>query len=123
MQLLMKVLIVDDNAQIRQMMKFYLNGMAEETRECVDGAEACAAYAEFQPDWVLMDIAMGEMDGITATAQIVTADPTARVIIVTSYDGADLRQAAGEAGACGFVLKENLLDLRHMMQANGGNFV
>ena len=117
--MIMKILIVEDNPSVRRMIRGLIAPLAAEIHECADGAEALAAYTRHRPDFVLMDIAMGEVDGITATAQIVTADPTAKVLIVTSYDGAELRQAAGEAGACGFVLKENLLDLRHMLQTNG----
>ena len=116
MQLLMKVLIVDDNAQMRQMVKFYLNGVAEETRECADGAEALDAYTEFQPDWVLMDWEMKRVDGLTATHGIMAAFPAARVLFVTQYDEDELRRAAQAAGACGYVLKENLLDVQHLLQ-------
>jgi len=112
----LKVLIVDDNAQMRQMVKSYLRGLAEETRECADGAEALAAYTDFLPDWVLMDWEMKLMDGLTATRQIIADFPDAKVLLVTNHDEKVLRQAATEAGACGYVLKENLLDVRGWLQ-------
>jgi len=112
----LKVLIVDDNAQMRQMVKSYLRGLAEETRECADGAEALAAYTDFLPDWVLMDWEMKLMDGLTATRQIIADLPDAKVLLVTNHDEKVLRQAATEAGACGYVLKENLLDVRGWLQ-------
>jgi CheY-like chemotaxis protein len=46
----MKVLIVDDNEQARQMIKHYLHELSDEFRECADGVEAVSAYAEFLPD-------------------------------------------------------------------------
>nr|MBA4184545.1 response regulator [Acidobacteriota bacterium] len=46
----MKVLIVDDNQQARQMIKHYLRELSDEFRECADGAEALSAYADFLPD-------------------------------------------------------------------------
>ena len=113
-----KVLIVEDSPSVRRVIRSLVAPLAEEVQECADGAEAFTAYATHRPDFVLMDIAMGEMDGIAATAQIVTADPTAKVIIVTSYDGADLRRAAGEAGACGYVLKDDLLALRSFLHGH-----
>ena len=76
-----------------------------------------AAYIVHQPDFVLMDFAMAEVDGITATRMITEVDPAARIIIVTNYDGADLREAARLAGACGYVLKEDLFEVRRLLEA------
>ena len=70
-----------------------------------------------RPDFVLMDFAMAEVDGIKATRAITEADPAARIIIVTNYDGADLREAARLAGACGYVLKEDLFEVRRLLEA------
>lgn len=111
----MRLLIVEDNAAVRRMIRAVVAGVGVEFDECADGAEALAAYSTRRPDWVLMDIEMKEMDGITATREIKAVDGEARIIIVTSYDGADLREAASRAGACGYVLKENLLELRGLL--------
>ncbi len=54
---------------------------------------------------------MDSVDGIDATRQIIEVFPNARVIIVTDYDDSELREAAREAGACDYVVKENLLHL------------
>ena len=115
----MKLLIVEDNAAVRQMMAGVVAEFATETHECADGEEALAAYLEHRPDVVLMDIAMPHVNGILATRQIRACDPAARVIIVTSYDEADLREAATAAGAVGYVLKEDLFDLRRLLLAPG----
>ncbi|HXG66146.1 MAG TPA: response regulator transcription factor [Blastocatellia bacterium] len=112
----MKLLIVEDNPTVRRMMKNIVGRLAEEIHECGDGGEALAAYLAHRPDFVLMDIAMGAVDGIAATRQIRAADPAAQVIVVTNYDEADLREAARQAGACGYVLKENLFDVRRLLQ-------
>ena len=61
-----------------------------------------------KPDWVLMDIKMAPMDGITATNKIRNLYPDANIIIVTDYDDANLKNEARAAGAVGYVLKENL---------------
>ncbi len=50
----MKILIVDDNCQMRQMTCIYLRDLADETRECCDGTNALATYTDFQADWMLM---------------------------------------------------------------------
>jgi CheY-like chemotaxis protein len=107
----MKLLIVEDNAGVRRVIRSLVSSVAGEICECADAAEALALYNLQRPDFVLMDIQMEGMDGITSTRQIKATDPTARVIIVTDYDQPDLREAAAQAGACGYVLKENLLEL------------
>ena len=112
----MKVLIVDDNQQARQMIKHYLRELSDEFRECADGAEAVSAYAEFLPDWVLMDWEMKQVNGLVATQNIIADFPAAKILIVTNYDEKDLRQAAAEAGASGFVLKDDLLSLRSLLK-------
>jgi DNA-binding NarL/FixJ family response regulator len=58
-----------------------------------------------------MDIQMAVMDGLTATRRIRAVDPAARVIMVTDHDQSDLREAARQAGACGYVVKDNLPEL------------
>jgi CheY-like chemotaxis protein len=110
-----RILIVDDSQPMRELIKMMLNGVAEVVGECADGAEALDAYTRLQPDWVLMDIAMKDVDGIAATRQIIDADPKARVLIVTDYNDDVLRQAAREAGACQYIVKEDLLDILEIL--------
>jgi len=112
----MKLLIVDDNASARRLIRTIVAGVATQIHECEDGAEALEAYIAHRPDFVLMDLAMERTDGITATRQLKTADPAARIIIVTQYDQADLREEAQAAGACGYVRKENLLEVVRLLQ-------
>lgn len=113
---LMKILLVDDNARMRRMLKSLLADNATEFVECADGADALAAYTTHQPDVVLMDIAMPKVDGLTATSEIRRVHPLAQILILTNLDHADLRGKAQAAGACGYVLKENMLELRQMLQ-------
>jgi CheY-like chemotaxis protein len=113
---MLSLLIVEDNAKMRRMLKSLVADLVSTVHECSDGAEALAAYTAQRPDWVFMDIAMKELDGISATRALKDAYPEARIIIVTSYDDAELRAAARQAGACGYVLKENLLALRELIE-------
>jgi len=113
----MKILIVDDNAGIRRALRRSLEDAANEIRECTDGCDALGIYEEYRPDVVLMDVRMTVMDGLTATRQIRSSDPEARVIIVTDYDDEDLRVAALKAGACNYVLKEELANLSEIVAA------
>jgi CheY-like chemotaxis protein len=112
----MKILIVEDSLSVRQLLKSMVSSLAVEITECGDGREALALYGSEKPDIVLMDIDLVEMDGITATRQIKASDPNARIIIVTNYDASDLREAARKAGACGYVLKENLLEVLDLLR-------
>jgi CheY-like chemotaxis protein len=113
----MTVLIVDDSPQVRALIRTILTGLVDEMHECADGDEAVAAYSAQRPDWVLMDFKMARMGGLEATRRILSADRTARVLIVTDYDDAHWRAAAIEAGACGYVLKDNLLDVRRLLES------
>ena len=112
---MMKLLIVEDSAQMRRMMKSLVSDLATELYECADGAEALSAYREHRPDWVLMDIKMGEVDGLEATREIISAFPEARICIVTNYDDDELREAARKSGACDYVLKDQLLEVRRIL--------
>jgi CheY-like chemotaxis protein len=112
---LMKLLIVEDNDRMRSLIRRTVADLAETIHECRDGAEALIAYNKNRPDCVLMDIKMGKMDGITATRNIRAAHPDARVIIVTDYDDDKLRLAAQRAGACRYLVKENLLAIREVL--------
>ena len=111
----MKVLIVDDSEQMRQLERTYIESLADDIRECADGSEALAVYTNFEPDWVLMDWKMKEMDGLTATQQIMKSYPQARILFITQFDDDFLRQSAREAGAYGYLLKEDLSGLRSII--------
>jgi CheY-like chemotaxis protein len=111
----MTVLIVDDNEKIRALVRDYLPASVDEIYECADGSEAFALYQTHLPDWVLMDINMKDVDGITATRQIIAAYPKAHVMMVTDYQEEELRNAAFEAGACQYVVKEDLLSISEIL--------
>ncbi len=107
----MKILVADDDARMRQMVRQAVAGLASEVYEAGDGGEAVALCAVQRPDWVLMDLRMKPMDGLRATAEIRARFPGTRVAIVSQYDEAELRAEAVRAGACAYVLKEDLHEL------------
>ncbi|MFN7929942.1 MAG: response regulator transcription factor [Blastocatellia bacterium] len=113
------VLLVEDHASMRATLRLWLRDLLAPITECASGTEAWDCYAAQQPDWVLMDIDLPGQDGITTTRELLAHDPAARVLMVTSYDDAGLRQAALEAGARGYFLKENLVELRQWFADEG----
>jgi CheY-like chemotaxis protein len=115
----MKIMIVDDNKGIREVIKSILDVQNAEFCECQDAAGALALYRFFEPDWVLMDIEMSGLDGITAARKITASESDAKIIIVTNYDEDQFREAAESAGAFAFVSKENLHKLNAIIRSGG----
>jgi two-component system response regulator DegU len=111
----MKILIVDDNQNVRQLVRDHLPKSVDTVFECEDGSDAFELYDKHHPDWVLMDWEMPKVDGITATRQIIAKFPKAHICMVTSFDDEDLKQEALRAGASDFVLKENLHELKGIL--------
>jgi CheY-like chemotaxis protein len=111
----MRLLLVDDNQNMRQLIRKLVSSCAEQIDECSDGADALAIYNQHRHDWVLMDISMKRTDGLEAARQIRAADANARIMIVTNYDHPNLRKAAARAGACAYVLKENLMEIPRIL--------
>ncbi len=114
----MVLMIVEDNFGMRRLIRNLVADLAEAMCECDDGAAAIRMYSERQPDWVLTetDIELKQMDGITASRQIKTDFPEAKIVIVTISDNKRLRVVATEAGASGFVLKDDLRMLRSLLE-------
>ena len=104
-----RVLVADDQALVRGGFRMLLSGEPdiEIVAEASNGLEAVDKAARFQPNVVLMDIRMPELDGLEATRRILAADHTARVLILTTFDLDEYVYEALRAGASGFVLKDD----------------
>ncbi|MEV7549147.1 response regulator transcription factor [Amycolatopsis sp. NPDC089917] len=104
-----RVVIADDQALVRTGLRMILDNAddIDVVGEAGDGAEAIALVADLDPDVVLMDIRMPEMDGVEATAAIAAAH-RARVLVLTTFDLDEYVYAALQAGASGFLLKDAL---------------
>jgi two-component system response regulator DegU len=86
-----------------------------EVFECEDGSQALSCYEQYRPDWVLMDIRMPGVGGIEATRRLIAAHADARVVIVTNFADQSMRESARQAGACEYVLKEDLSVLSEIL--------
>ncbi len=104
----MKLLIVDDYPKIRAMLKSMYGFMFDETIEASDGTEEIELYKKHLPNWVLMDVKMKQMDGITATQKIKQFDKNAKIIVVTLFEDSLTKENAINAGAYELVPKSDL---------------
>jgi DNA-binding NarL/FixJ family response regulator len=118
-----RVLVVDDDDLMRAGLRSVL--ASEESIEVVgesaDGREAIAAARKLRPDVVLMDIRMPELDGISATSELLSASPDVRVVVLTTFEDDEYVFGALSAGASGFLLKrtrpEDLIAAIHTIAA------
>jgi NarL family two-component system response regulator LiaR len=102
-----RVMLVDDHAVVRSGLSAFLMVFDDLklVGEASNGAEAVQLCQELQPDVVLMDMIMPEMDGATATRLIRQSNPQVQVIVLTSFKEDELIHGALEAGAIGYLLK------------------
>ena len=105
--MVVKVLIADDHSVVRQGLQTFLSLDAEieVVGTAVNGREAVEKVLELQPDVVLLDLMMPEMNGIEATAEIKRLRPQTKVLILTSLLEGDSISGAIKAGANGYLLK------------------
>ncbi|HSR30125.1 MAG TPA: response regulator transcription factor [Anaerolineae bacterium] len=109
LQDMIRVLIADDHAIVRKGICALLatEPSIEVVAEACNGHEAIAQARQAQPDVILMDLVMPEMDGLEATRQLTSHQPQARILVLTSFQGDDKVFPAIRAGASGYLLKDS----------------
>jgi len=107
----MKLMIVDDHAVFRHLIRQVVATAEDTVLECVSADDALKSVGVFKPDCVTMDVRMPGTCAFKAIRQIRESNPRVRVVVVSSHDQLDFRRAASEAGAAGYVSKENLSEL------------
>ena len=103
-----RVLIVDDHAVVREGLRTFLelqDGI-EVVGEAGDGEQAVARASELEPDVILMDLVMPQLDGIGAMGELRRRASTSRVIVLTSFLDDERLMPALQAGAAGYLLKD-----------------
>jgi DNA-binding NarL/FixJ family response regulator len=120
---MVQVLVVDDQPPFRAAARAVVRRIGEFdlVGEAASGEEAVAMAEKLAPDLVLMDINMGEMNGIEATRLVTTARPDTVVILVSTYAAEDLPADARTSGAAAYVHKDELSPrlLRRLWETRG----
>ena len=103
-----KVLLVDDHAILRAGLRSLLGTYddIEVVGEAANGLEAIQKARELQPDVIVMDVMMPEMNGLIAARYILEENPNARILMLTQYGNKEYVLPLLEAGAAGYVLKQ-----------------
>jgi DNA-binding NarL/FixJ family response regulator len=123
-----RVLIADDHPIFRDGLRALLatDPAIQLVGEAADGTDAQRKVDELQPDIVLMDLHMPDVDGVAATRKIVQAYPAVAIIVLTMFDDDDSVFAAMRAGARGYLLKgtkqADLIRAIHLVAAGGAMF-
>ena len=119
-----RVMLVDDHIMVRKGLATFLKiyDDLQLVGEAENGAAAIKLCGEIQPDVVLMDMVMPDMDGAAVTSSIRGQFPRVQVIVLTSFKEGDLIKKALEAGAIGYLLKDVSADelAKAIRSANAG---
>jgi DNA-binding NarL/FixJ family response regulator len=105
----LRILIVDDHAVVRRGVRSLLESEAgwEVSGEATTGREAVDMARRLQPDVVVMDISLPELNGLDATRQILKDSPRSEILVLTMHHSEELARDALQAGARGYVLKSD----------------
>ena len=105
----MKIIIVDDDCLVAAALKTILevNEDVQVAAIGANGKEACQLYEEYQPDVLLMDIRMKEMDGLEASQKILEKFPKANILLLTTFADDEYIVKALRLGAKGYLLKQD----------------
>lgn len=112
-----RILLADDHGVVRKGLRFLVEQEPDikVAGEAGDGREAVRLAKELQPDVIVMDIAMPQLNGIDATAQALKASPASGVLILSMHSDESYILRSLEAGARGYILKDNAEE--HLVQA------
>jgi len=108
-------MVVDDQPTFRNLLRTILSGPEEEVVEMSNGEDAVLAYPTHRPDWVIMDIQMPVLDGLTAARQIKAGHPEAHIAIVSQHTEDAYRKEAESIGVEVFLSKSNVVHLKETL--------
>ena len=125
---MIRILVVDDQPLVRSGFRMVIEERSdlELVGEATDGVEALELARELDPDVILMDVRMPNLDGVEATRRLVEAGTRARILVLTTFDLDEYVYAAIRAGASGFLLKDvepaDLVDAIRVVAAGNSLF-
>jgi len=119
------VVLADDHTVVRQGLRAILAAEADiqVIGEAENGRQAVQLAAKLSPDVTVMDIAMPQLSGLEATRQIIRDNPTAKVLILSSYSDEEYVHQLTDAGACGYLIKQTAASdlIKAIHEAHKGN--
>ncbi|HHT96734.1 MAG TPA: response regulator transcription factor [Clostridiales bacterium] len=105
----MKIIIVDDDHLVVNSLKVIVEAQGIEVLAIGhDGLEAIKLFEQYRPDLILMDIRMEKLNGIDATREILKMDPSAKVLLITTFQDDEYIASALSLGCKGYILKQNI---------------
>ena len=110
----MKIVVADDSVEMRRLIRSILPPGIE-VIECEDGMAAVQAVRQHAPNWVLLDIAMAPLDGLSAAALLREIAPNTQIIFVTAHNEVRWRIAAERLRVSGYVLKDELEQITQIL--------
>ena len=125
---MIRVLVVDDQPLVRSGFRMVIEERPdlELVGEATDGVQALELARELEPDVILMDVRMPNLDGVEATRRLVEEGTQARILVLTTFDLDEYVYAAIRAGASGFLLKDvepaDLVDAIRVVAAGNSLF-
>lgn len=106
---MMKIIIVDDDHLVVNSLKIIVEAKGIEVLAIgYDGLEAIRLFDQYRPDLILMDIRMEKLNGIDATQEILKMDPSAKVLLITTFQDDKYIASALSLGCKGYILKQNI---------------
>lgn len=115
----MRVMIVDDSLEMRQLIRQTLEPLTQDIVECSDGDEAVEAYSRHLPDWTVMDFRMQRVDGLTAIRELRARWPSSRILLLTAFESRAVQQSAIQLGAACCLCKDDLWSLAGLLGVPG----
>jgi len=105
----LRILIAEDNRAVREGLREFLEAQPEwqVVGEAVNGMEAVEKARELQPEVVILDYSMPQLDGISAAARIRQASPQTELLVLTQHDAPYTARRALDAGVRGYVVKSD----------------
>lgn len=106
---MMKIIIIDDDHLVVNSLKVIVEAKGIEVFAVgYDGLEAIKLFDQYRPDLILMDIRMEKLNGIDASREILTMDPNAKVLLITTFQDDEYIASALSLGCKGYILKQNI---------------